>query len=480
MFSVCRQFYFKKIILPIGYKRALHHGSKQTNEKVKLREPFSVVPGNSPKTASNGEDAFSFLKNDANVFIHGGAATPTILIAEFYNYVMAKKLKNITAYHIHTEGPFPIINPEASGHFRSVSLFTGGNCRDPIKSGRADYVPIFLSEIPFLFRRGLIKLDLALLNVSPPDVNGYCSLGPSVDITRSAIESAKYLVGQINPSLPVTSGDAHVHISNFTSVIHGDMVCHYMEPRQMTEVEDKIGALIADNLIDDGATLQTGIGAIPDSVLAKLSNRRNLGVHTEMFSDGIVKLVESGVITNTNKIVRPGKVVTSFVIGTEKVFKFLDNNPFIEFRDVAWVNSPYVIARNPKPVAINSCVEVDLTGQIVSDSIGSRIYSGFGGQVDFIHGAAIAEDGQGKPIIALPSSTKRGESKICSHIKPGAGVVTSRAHAHYVVTEYGIAYLFGRSLRQRAHALIQIAHPDHREALEKASFEQLKVMPSPD
>ncbi|CAH8468815.1 unnamed protein product [Schistosoma rodhaini] len=483
MFSVCRQFYFSKVAfvaLPSKCQRTLHHESKHKTEKVKLREPFAVVSGNLPKTSLNGEEAFDFLKDDAKVFIHGGAATPTILISEFYNYVMAKKLKNISAYHIHTEGPFPIINPEASSHIRSVSLFTGSNCRDSIKSGRADYVPIFLSEIPHLFRRNIIKLDLALLNISPPDANGYCSLGPSVDVTRAAIETAKHLVGQINPSLSVTSGDAHVHISNFTSIIHGDMPCHFMNPRQMTEVEDKIGALIADNLIDDGATLQTGIGAIPDSVLNKLSNHRNLGVHTEMFSDGIIKLVDCGVITNANKVVRPGKIVTSFVIGTEKVFKFLHNNPMIEFRDVAWVNSPSVIARNPKPVSINSCIEVDLTGQIVSDSVGSRIYSGFGGQVDFIHGAAIAEDGLGKPIIALPSSTKRGESKISPCLKPGAGVVTSRAHAHYVVTEYGIAYLFGRSLRQRAHALIQIAHPDHRKSLEKASFEQLKVLPSAD
>ncbi|KAH8853843.1 4-hydroxybutyrate coenzyme A transferase [Schistosoma japonicum] len=481
MVPVYWRFYVKKgtsTFLPTNCRSSVHLGLNHKTEITKLREPFAVAPGKSPKAFLNGEEAFIFLKDGSTVFIQGGAATPTILISEFYNYIMAKKLRNISAYHIHTEGPFPITNPEANGHVRSVSLFTGSNCRNPIKSGRADYVPIFLSEIPHLFRRNIIKLDVALLNISPPDLNGYCSLGPSVDVTRAAVESAKHLVGQINPSLPVTSGDAHVHISNFTCIINGDMPCHFMKARQVTDVEDKIGALIADNLISDGATLQTGIGAIPDSVLAKLTNHRNLGVHTEMFSDGIIELVERGIITNANKVIRPGKIVTSFVIGTEKVFKFVHDNPLIEFRDVAWVNSPSIIARNPKPVAINSCIEVDLSGQVVSDSIGSRIYSGFGGQVDFIRGAAIAEDGLGMPIIALPSSTKHGESKICPSLKPGAGVVTSRAHAHYIVTEYGIAYLFGRTLRQRAHALIQIAHPDHRESLEKAAFEQLKVMPS--
>nr|CAH8830530.1 unnamed protein product [Trichobilharzia regenti] len=391
---------------------------------------------------------------------------------------MDKKLKNITAYHIHTEGPFPITNAEAAGHLRSVSLFTGGNCREPIENGRADYIPIFLSEIPQLFRKNIIKLDAALLNISPPDHNGFCSLGPSVDVTRGAVESAQHLVGQINPSLPVTFGDAHIHISNFTSVIHGDMPCHCMQPRSVSEAEEKIGALIAENLVDDGATLQTGIGAIPDSVLARLTKHRDLGIHTEMFSDGVIHLVECGAVTNANKRLRPGKTVTSFVIGTEKVFKFLHNNAAVDFCDVAWVNKPSTIARNPKPVAINSCIEVDITGQIVSDSIGTRIYSGFGGQVDFIRGAALAEDGLGKPIIALTSTTHKGESKITSYIKEGAGVVTTRAHAHYIVTEYGIAYLFGKCLRQRAHALIQIAHPKHRESLEKAAFEHLKVMPS--
>ncbi|CAH8437700.1 unnamed protein product [Heterobilharzia americana] len=460
--------------------RVLHLSLRCKAEEVKLRQPFAISVGNSPKQCSTGKEAFPFLKDGANVFIHGGAATPTVLVTELYKYIMAEKLKNISAYHIHTEGPFPITNPEAAEHIRSVSLFTGSNCREPIKSGRADYVPIFLSEIPQLFRRNIVKLDLALLNISPPDLNGYCSLGPSVDVTRGAVESAEYLVGQINPSLPVTQGDAHVHISNFTSVIHGDMPCHCMNPRPMSQVEEKIGALIAENLIDDGATLQTGIGAIPDSVLARLTNHRDLGVHTEMFSDEVIKLVECGVITNANKKIRPGKIVTSFVIGTEKLFKFINANPSIDFCDVAWVNSSSIIAQNPKPVAINSCIEVDLAGQIVSDSIGTRIYSGFGGQVDFIRGAALAEDGLGKPIIALTSSTNKGESKISACIKPGGGVVTTRAHAHYVVTEYGIAYLFGRSLRQRAHALIQIAHPNHRESLEKAAFEQLNVMPSPD
>jgi acyl-CoA hydrolase len=258
------------------------------------------------------------------------------------------------------------------------------------------------------------------------------------------------------------------------------MPCHQLTPRAPNEIEDKIGSIIAENLIEDGSTLQTGIGAIPDAVLSKLTNHHHLGVHTEMFSDGVVQLVEVGAITNAYKKIRPGKIVSSFVVGTRRVFDFLDDNPMVDMSDVAWVNSPSVIAQNPKPVAINSCIEVDLTGQVSSDSIGTRIYSGFGGQVDFLRGAALSSDGQGKPIIALPSVTKRNESKIVPTLRPGAGVVTTRAHVHYIVTEHGVAYLFGRNLRQRAHALIQIAHPDHREALEKAAFDVLKVMPSPD
>ncbi|KAF7232784.1 hypothetical protein EG68_10694 [Paragonimus skrjabini miyazakii] len=467
-------------ILLRDFRRAFHVGRKLNYYISGPQEPFSAIPGKFPKWASNGEEAFYFLKDGANVFIHGGAATPSLLIQELYDYVLAKNLKDIKLFHIHTEGIYPFHDDAAQGRFRSTSLFTGGNCRAAIREGRADYTPIFLSEIPLLFRRKHLQLDLAIINVTPPDKHGFCSLGPSVDVARSAIQNAKYIVAQVNDQLPLTRGDASVHFSNLTVLRTGSQPCHQMTPRESSEVEDKIGSIIAENLVEDGATLQTGIGAIPDAVLAKLTNHRHLGVHTEMFSDGVVPLVQVGAITNAYKKMRPGKLVSSFVVGTKKVFDFLDDNPLVDMCDVQWVNSPVVIAQNPKPVAINSCIEIDLTGQVSSDSIGTTIYSGFGGQVDFLRGAALSLDGEGKPIIAVPSTTKRGESKIVPHLKLGGGVVTTRAHVHYVVTEFGTAYLFGRNLRQRAHALIQIAHPDHRESLEKASFEQLKVMPSPD
>ncbi|KAF5403387.1 Acetyl coenzyme A hydrolase transferase [Paragonimus heterotremus] len=463
-----------------GFCRTFHVGRKLNVHVSDPQEPFSVIPGKFPKWASNGEEAFYFLKDGANVFIHGGAATPSLLIQELYDYVMTKNLKDIKLFHIHTEGVYPFNDVAAQGHFRSISLFIASNCRAAVQEGRADYTPIFLSDVPLLFRRKHIQLDLAIINVTPPDKHGFCSLGPSVDVTRSAIQNAKHIVAQVNDQLPLTRGDASIHFSNLTVLRTGSQPCHQMAPRKSSDVEDKIGSIIAENLVEDGATLQTGIGAIPDAVLGKLTNHRHLGVHTEMFTDGIVPLVEVGAITNAYKKLRPGKIVSSFVVGTKKVFDFVDDNPLVDMCDVQWVNSPAVIAQNPKPVAINSCIEVDLTGQVSSDSIGKTIYSGFGGQVDFLRGAALSLDGEGKPIIALPSTTKRGESKIVPHLKLGGGVVTTRAHVHYVVTEFGIAYLFGRNLRQRAHALIQIAHPDHREFLEKASFEQLKVMPSPD
>nr|CAH8830536.1 unnamed protein product [Trichobilharzia regenti] len=444
------------------YSRSLHSSLKCNTDKTKLRQLFAKVIGKSPRTLSNAQEAFTFLKDGANVFLQGGAATPSILLSELYNYVLSKKLKNISVYHINIDGPFPITKPEAAGHFRSAALFISDDVREAVRTGRADYIPIFLSDMPRLFRSKRVKLDLALMSITPPDAFGFCSLGPSVDITRVAAECAQHLVGQINPNLPVTYGEAHIHISHFNSVIHVDVPCHCLKTRPISQAEEKIGALIAENLVDDDSTLQTGIGAIPDSVLSKLTNHKDLGVHTEMFSDGVVKLVECGAVTNAKKNIRRGKIVTSFVIGSEKLFKFINANPSIDFCDSTWVNVPSIIAQNPKPVAINSCIEVDITGQIVSDSIGKNFYSGFGGQIDFIRGASIAEDGLGKPIIALTSTTNKGASKISPFIKQGAGVVTTRAHVHYVVTEYGIADLFGRNVRQRAHALIQIAHPNHR------------------
>ncbi|KAL3314777.1 hypothetical protein Ciccas_006601 [Cichlidogyrus casuarinus] len=443
-------------------------------------EPFSPIPNKEPKYASHMSDIFSNLKDGSNVFIQGGAATPSVLLIELKDYVLDRGLKNIHLYHIHTEGPYPFTDKECIGHFRTNSLFTGANVRHLCNLGLADYTPIFLSEIPNLFRRKYVQLDLALISVTPADKHGFCSIGPSVDITRSAIQNANVIAAQVNPNLPLTRGDASIHRSHLDYLVHASMPLHELKVQPATDAQAKIARLIAENLVKDGATLQMGIGSIPDAVLSELKNHRHLGVHTEMFSDGLVNLVEIGAVTNALKKFRPGKIVSSFVMGSQKTYNFLDNNPLVEMCDIAWVNSPIIISQNPRPTAINSCIEIDITGQVCSDSIGSKIYSGFGGQMDFIRGAAISTDGEGKPIIAMSSTTSKGESKIVPFLKQGAGVVTTRAHVHYVVTEYGIANLFGKNLRQRAFHLINISHPDHRESLEKSAFDILKCMPSPD
>lgn len=440
-------------------------------------EPSHPLPDRDPdwKTA---DEAVQVIQSGQKIFIHGAAATPIHLIEAMCKHGTKANITGCEVLHIHTEGPGLYNEPEYDEMFRSNSLFVGGNSRKAIKEGRADAIPIFLCEIPKLFRQNIINLDVALVSVSPPDKHGFCSLGPSVDCTRSAIQNAKYIIAQVNSHLPRTFGDGIIHQSHIDAMVQFDQPLHEMEVNTLTKEEEKIGQLIADNLVDDGATLQMGIGSIPDAVLAQLGNHKNLGVHSEMFSDGVVDLCEKGAITNSEKTIMPGKIVSSFAVGTQKLYDFMNNNPFVEMCDVAFTNSTAIICQNPKVTAINSCIEVDLTGQICSDSIGTRIYSGFGGQIDFIRGAALGLDGLGKPIIAMPSATRRGETKIVPTLKLGSGVVTTRAHVHYVVTEYGIAYLFGKSLRERAYELIKIAHPDHREALEKAAFERLKCMPA--
>ncbi|ETN60354.1 4-Hydroxybutyrate CoA-transferase [Anopheles darlingi] len=375
-------------------------------------------------------------------------------------------LRDITVTHMHTEGPASYCQPDCKDIFRSKSLFMGGNVRKAVADGRGDAVPIFLHEIPLLFRRKLIQPDVAIVSVSPPDNHGYCTLGTSVDCVRAALENSKVIIAQVNKQMPRTFGDSIIHESHFDFAVNVDIPLPEHGGHAMSEVETKIGKLIAENLVEDGATLQMGIGNIPDAVLNALHNHKDLGIHSEMFAGGVVDLVRKGCVTNDKKTFHRGRIVGSFLIGTKKLYDFVDNNPFIEMLEINYVNNVGIVARNPKMTAINSAIEVDLTGQVCADSIGTRMYSGF--------------DGKGKPIIALPSVTNKGESKICPILKPGAGVVTSRAHVHYVVTEYGIANLFGRSLRQRAYALIQIAHPDHRETLEKAAFERLKTMPSPN
>jgi len=352
--------------------------------------------------------------------------------------------------------------------------------RKSVNEGITDFNSIFLSQVPLLFRRNIINLNAALIHVSAPDDKGYCSLGTSVDTARAAVTNADYIIALANPNMPRTFGDSIIHSSHIDVMVHCDKPLHERKMGTLGDEEKKIGQIIADNLVENGATLQMGIGAIPDAALRSLKNHKDLGIHSEMFSDGVLDLVECNAITNAKKVIHPGKLVVSFVYGSTKLYRFLHDNPLVMFGDVQWVNDPSMIAQNPKIAAINSAIEVDLTGQVVADSIGSRFLSGFGGQVDFIRGAAIGTDGKGKPIIALPSQTKKGQSKIVPFIGEGAGVVTSRAHVHYIVTEYGIAQLFGRNMRQRAHALIQIAHPNHRASLEKSAFERLKVMPSAD
>ncbi|MFH4977673.1 hypothetical protein AB6A40_004382 [Gnathostoma spinigerum] len=428
------------------------------------------------------KNAFGAIKSGDNIFVHGIACTPTPLLEGLCDYAREHDLKGIKLHHLHLEGPAKWIQPGYKERIRSNSLFTGANLRKAVNEGIADFNSTFLHEVPALFRRGAIKLNVALLHVSAPDENGFCSLGTSVDTTRAAVTTADHIIAMTNSKMPRTFGDSVIHSSHFDVMVNADGFKLHERPvgGKMGEKEKKIGELIAHNLVEDGATLQMGIGAIPDAALAAMKNHKDLGIHTEMFSDGVLDLIDCNAITNAKKNIHPGKLVVSFVYGSTRLYNFLNNNPSVLFGDVSWVNDPAVIRTLPKMCAINSAVEVDLTGQVVADSVGKRFLSGFGGQVDFIRGAGCAEDGLGRPIIALPSVTKDGQSKITPYLHEGGGVVTSRAHVHYVVTEYGIAQLWGRNMRQRAYELIKIAHPDHRQSLEKAAFDRLKVMPSPD
>lgn len=416
-------------------------------------------------------EAVKLIKSGDNVFIHTAAATPKGLVKAMVD--RADELKGVEIFHLHTEGDAGYTRPELSESFHTNSLFIGSNCRGAVNDGAADFIPCFLSEVPIMFRRGVIPVDVALLQVSPPDKHGYTSLGVSVDASLAAAEMAKTVIAQVNPNMPRTHGDGLVHVRNFDAMVWSEEPIHEIPTHDLTETEQKIGEYIA-GMIEDGSTLQMGIGAIPDAVLACLGNHKDLGVHTEMFSDGVIPLVESGVINNRLKKKHPYTIVSGFLIGSRKLYDFVDDNPYVRMLDIEYVNDTKVIRQNPKVVSINSAIEVDLTGQVCADSIGTRMYSGVGGQMDFIRGASLSEGG--KPIIALPSVTRRGESRISAFLKPGAGVVTTRAHVHYVATEYGVADLYGKSLRKRARALIDIAHPEHREELEKAAFERFKVL----
>jgi len=414
------------------------------------------------------DEAVKIIQSGNRVFVQGSAATPVNLLKALFK--RKDELKNVEFISISTLGDDLFNVPDFGKSFFMNSLFVSKNIRDIVNSENGDYVPVFLSEIHKLFERNILPVDVALVHVSPPDKHGFCSLGVSVDIARAAIKHAKHVIAQVNPQMPRTHGDGILHVSEINAFVEINAPLPEVSYREMaTETSRKIGEYCAE-LIDDGATLQMGIGAIPDAVLSCLGNHKDLGVHTEMFSDGIIPLVEKGVINNKYKKKHNGKLVTGFAIGTRKLYDFIDDNPQVVFLDIDYVNDTRVIRTNPKVVAINSALEIDLTGQVCADSIGTYQYSGVGGQMDFMRGAALSAGG--KPIIAIQSSTKNGKSKIVPYLKEGAGVVTTRAHVHYVVTEFGIADLFGKNLKQRAHALVQIAHPSHREELEKSIVER--------
>lgn len=408
----------------------------------------------------SAQEAVKAIQSGQRVYIHGMAAAPLALIEAMT--ARADELRDVEIVQPHTEGPAPYAARGMERSFRVLALFIGANCRSAVNEGYADYVPLFLSEAPALMRSGEFPIDVALIQVSPPDRHGFCSLGPSVEVTRSAVLAASHVIAQVNRQMPRTHGDGLIHIDDIDALVYEDAPLPEIACGQPGPVETRIGELCAD-LVEDGATLQIGIGSIPNAVLTALRNHRNLGVHSEMISDGVVDLVERGVITGRSKRIHPGKVVASFALGTRRLYDFIDDNPLVQMLDIGYVNDASVIRRNPKVVAINSAIEVDLTGQVCADSIGTRMYSGVGGQMDFMRGAAQSEGG--KPIIALPSTTRHGESRIVNVLKPGAGVVTTRAHVHYVVTEHGVVNLHGKGLKERARLLIGLAHPDHRPQL---------------
>jgi len=405
--------------------------------------------------------AVAGIRSGEQVYVHCASAAPSILLDALV--ARAEELRDVGMVHLHTEGPGPHLAPAMAGHFRHRALFVGPNARKAINEGRADYVPVFLSDVPRLFESGAVPLDVVLVNVTPPDAHGFCSLSVSVEAMHAAMRSATTVIAQLNSAMPRTLGDSFIHVDDIDLAVEVDIPPYERPIGKISDIERRIGQYVAE-LVPDGATLQLGIGAIPAATALALRDHRDLGVHTEMFTDSVVDLVEAGVITGARKERNRGKVVTAFLMGSTRLYDFVRDNPMIEMRPVDFTNDTHVIRSFSKMTAINSAIEVDLTGQVVADSIGQRIYSGVGGQMDFIRGAALASEG--RAIIALPATAAGGSmSRVVGMLKPGAGVVTTRAHARTIVTEYGVAELFGRSLRERAAALIGIAHPDHRDEL---------------
>ena len=420
----------------------------------------------------SAEEAVSVIKSGDRIFSHGSACTPNFLMNELAK--QHSRLKNVEFVSITQQGNVEIAKPQYKDSFYINSLFVSTPVRAAVNSENGDFIPVFLSEIPILFKNGHLPIDVAIITVSPPDQHGYCTLGTSVDVARSAVDTCKKIIAQVNPQMPRTHGDGLIHVSKIDKMVWND------EELLTVDYGAKVGAeelLIGKNvaqLIDDRSTIQMGIGTIPDAVLKCLNNHKDLGVHTEMISDGIIDLVANDIINNKFKGTHLNRSITSFAFGTRKLYDFIDDNPSFEFMDVEHVNYPINIMKNKKMVAINSAIEIDLTGQVCADSIGTFQFSGIGGQMDFMRGAALSEGG--KPIIAISSRTKKGVPRIVPYLKQGAGVVTTRGHIHYVVTEFGTAYLYGKSLKQRAKALIEISHPDDREMLEKATFERFKFI----
>lgn len=425
----------------------------------------------------SAEDAVKVIKSGDKIIVQPGCAAPLEVIRAMVE--RKDELFGVEIYHILVVGKLPYLDPSVEKHFRHKAFFIGGNARKAINEGRAEFIPIFLSEVPLLFKRGIIKSDVALIHVSPPDEHGFCSYGIDVGNIKTPAECSKIIIAQVNKQMPRGLGNSFIHINRIDYIVEHDatlMELPQVDPDatpEMLAVYDGIGKNVAE-LIEDGSTLQMGIGAIPDAVLKYLKNKNHLGIHTEMFSDGLIDLIEEGVITGEKKTLHVGKIIAGFVLGTKRSFDFIDNNPIFEFHPQEYVNNPFIIAQNHKMVAINSAIEVDLTGQVCADSIGTRMFSGIGGQVDFVRGAAQCEDG--KPVIALPSATKDLKiSKIVPTLQKGAGVVTSRGDVRYVATEYGVAQLFGKSLQERAKALIEIAHPNFRDELNQYAKEQFKI-----